>query len=464
LYTPAAGFTGEETFTYTIDDGSGQTATAKVTVVVNALNAPPTAVDDSFTFDEDPGAKTLSVLVNDTDADGDTLTISAIGATDKGGTLAIAQDMKSLTYTPAANFNGIETFTYTIDDGKGGTDTAQVMINLAAINDPPPVANDEFKIEEDSGKQTFDVLKNDLELPNPDGAEPFIISAVDNTNASGKIELSEDKRTLFYTPAANFSGTDTFTYTVNDGVNATATATVTVTVDPVNDDPVGVDDKFTVERSSRDNKFDVLANDTDVDVGDKAALIITGFADVSNGGEITIAADKKSLTYTPAAGFVGDETFTYSIEDPAGGADEEVTVTVTVRPPVPGSLAGFVYVDGDNDGVKDSTEQPIAGVVIRLWGRDIFNQPVDRTTTTGANGAYRFDGVLAGSYVIEEIQPVEHSDGKETVGSIGGAASLAAGHDQFFLTLAAGQNGTNYNFGERGLKPQFIGRPNFFVP
>jgi hypothetical protein len=85
-------------------------------------------------------------------------------------------------------------------------------------------------------------------------------------------------------------------------------------------------------------------------------------------------------------------------------------------------------------------------------------------TTTDASGAYRFNGVLAGSYVIEEIQPVGYTDGTETRGTLNGTSSGTAGHDQFFLTLAAGQNGTNYNFGERGLRSEFIGRPNFFVP
>jgi hypothetical protein len=193
-------------------------------------------------------------------------------------------------------------------------------------------------------------------------------------------------------------------------------------------------------------------------------LTITGVNGISGGGQVDIAADKKSLSYTPAPGFVGEETFTYSLADPDGGADQEVKVTITVRPPLTGSLSGFVYVDSDNDGVKDSGEQALAGVTIRLWGKDIFGTAIDTTTTTDATGAYRFTGILAGGYVIEEVQPVERSDGAETVGSAGGMAGSTAGRDQFYLALGAGVNGANYNFGERGLRPEFIGRPNFFVP
>jgi hypothetical protein len=198
--------------------------------------------------------------------------------------------------------------------------------------------------------------------------------------------------------------------------------------------------------------------DNDDDVEDDPVTI----SDVTQpeNGAVAIAADGKSLSYTPAVGFVGVDTFTYTVEDLNGGADEEVSVTVTVRGPAQGSLSGFVYVDSDNDGVKDSGEQALAGVTIRLWGTDIFKAKVDITTTTDATGAYRFNGVLAGSYVIEEVQPFQYSDGKETAGTAGGTA----GSDQFFLALGAGWHGANYNFAERGLRPEFIGRANFFVP
>jgi hypothetical protein len=457
-YTPAAGFSGTETFNYTIDDGTGQTATATVTMTVTALNAPPAAVDDTFNVDEDT-TKTLTVLDNDDDPDDDTLTITAFSAADKGGTVAIAGDGKSLTYTPALNFNGNETFTYTISDGKGGNDTAQVTITVVPVNDPPPVQDDAFTVAEDSSKQELDVLKNDLELPNPDGVESFLIDAVGAGNKGGTIERSADFKRLIYTPAANFSGPETFTYTVRDSANQTATATVTMTVTGVNDAPTGVADKFSFDRNSVNNFLNVLLNDSDIE---QDPLNIAKVTQPANGA-VAIESDGRGLRYTPNIGFVGVETFTYTVEDPSGGASE-VTVTVTVVGPTPGSLSGFVYVDSDSDGVKDNGEQALAGVTIRLWGRDIFKAEVDITTTTDATGAYRFNGILAGSYVIEEVQPVQYSDGNETVGNVGGAASLAAGHDQFFLALAAGQNGTNYNFGERGLRPEFIGRPNFFVP
>ena len=102
----------------------------------------------------------------------------------------------------------------------------------------------------------------------------------------------------------------------------------------------------------------------------------------------------------------------------------------------------------------------LANVSIRLWGKDVSGQDVNITTTTDSTGAYRFDNVAPGSYVIEESQPSPYLDGAESPSKPG----VVSGHDQFFITLAAGQNITGNNFGERGLRPEFIGRPNFFEP
>jgi hypothetical protein len=456
IYTPAANFAGSETFTYTIDDGSGMTAMATVTVTVTNTQDPPSANDDAINVNEDTPTP-LNVLANDTDPDpGATLTITAVSATDHGGTVTIADDGLSLLYSPLSNFHGMETFSYTISDGNGGSDTAMVTITVVSVNDPPPIANDTFNVPEDSEEFELDVLENDLALSNPDGTETIIIESVSAGSEGGKIEIADDELSLLYTPVANFVGSETFTYTITDPGGQTSTGTVTVTVTSVNDIPVLTADSFTVPSGSANNSFDVLANDTDADPS--TTLTITAVSATDHGGTVSIV-NGQSLNYTPAAGFVGDETFTYTVSDGNGGsATQMVTVTVTAAPT--GSLSGFVYVDADNDGSKDTGEQGLAGVAIRLWGRDIFGEFVDRTTTTDANGAYRFDGVVAGSYVIEETQPAGFADSKESLGTMGGAA----GQDQFFLALGEGENGTNYNFAERTIQSALIGRHNFFRP
>jgi hypothetical protein len=212
-----------------------------------------------------------------------------------------------------------------------------------------------------------------------------------------------------------------------------------------------------VNRDTTNNTLNVLANDSAApDTGE--TLTITAVGATNRGGTVTIAPDGKSLRYTPAVGFSGVETFTYTVSDGAVTATQ--TVNVTVRALAPSSLAGFVYVDANNNAIKENGEQALANVTIRLWGTDVLGHSVNITTTTDSTGAYRFTGVMPGSYVIEETQPNIYMDGAESLGTQGGVA----GHDQFFIALAAGQNGTGNNFGERGLRPEFIGRPNFFLP
>lgn len=111
------------------------------------------------------------------------------------------------------------------------------------------------------------------------------------------------------------------------------------------------------------------------------------------------------------------------------------------------SLAGFVYVDSDNDGNKDSGESGISGVTLRLLGTDAFGRAVDRTTTTNSNGAYSFGDLVPGTYRIAESQPSAYDDGIDSIGSLGG---VRIGNDLIEqIAVGQSQNGVDYNFGER---------------
>ena len=137
-YTPNANFNGSDSFTYTVSDGNGGTDTATVNVTVNPVNDAPVANNDSATTDEDTPV-TVNVVANDTDVEGDTLTVSAVtqGA---NGTVTFAGGC--VTYTPNGNFNGSDSFTYTVSDGNGGTDTATVNVTVNPVNDAPVAADD----------------------------------------------------------------------------------------------------------------------------------------------------------------------------------------------------------------------------------------------------------------------------------------------------------------------------------
>ena len=261
-YTPAENFNGTDTFTYTASNGT-ESATATVTVTINAVNDVPTAVEDMATTTEDTPV-TINLLTNDSDTDDDAvLSIGTVG-TPINGTVETGPDDASIIYTPAENFNGTDTFTYTVSDGTD-TATAAVTVTIAPVNDPPVPADDTATTEEDT-TVTISVLENDT-----DADEEGLGIATVGAAANGVVEIGPDLTTVIYTPAENFNGTDSFTYTVTDDLENT-TATVTVTVNALNDVPSATDDTATTTEDTPVT-INVLANDSDADDG--ALLNIT---------------------------------------------------------------------------------------------------------------------------------------------------------------------------------------------
>jgi hypothetical protein len=312
-YTPNANFNGTDTFVYRVTDFDGDSDMATVTVTVTPANDPPDARDDTATTPEDT-AVTIPVLANDVDPDGDALTVTAV--TQPANGMVVINADNTVTYTPAMNFNGTDTFTYTISDGML-TDTATVTVTVTPANDPPDARDDTATTPEDTAV-TIPVLANDVD---PDG-DALTVTAVTQP-ANGMVVINADN-TVTYTPAMNFNGTDTFTYTISDG-QLTDTATVTVTVTPQNDAPDARDDAATTVVNTPVT-IPVLANDVDPD-GDP--LTVTAVTTPANGA-VVINADN-TVTYTPNLGFTGTDTFTYTISDP-GGLMDTATVTVTVMP------------------------------------------------------------------------------------------------------------------------------------
>ena len=152
-YTPYLDATGADSFAYTIRDDSGDTDTATVTITITADNDPPVATGDARTVLEDSGANTINVLANDTDLDGDSLTITGVGAAPKGSTAIVGGT--SVTYTPDQDANGSDSFTYTISDGNGGTATATVSITITLVNDAPILAiGGNQSVAEDAGAES----------------------------------------------------------------------------------------------------------------------------------------------------------------------------------------------------------------------------------------------------------------------------------------------------------------------
>ena len=314
-YWPSPGFSGTDSFNYTISDGLGGTAVASVNLTVTP-NTPPVAIIDLVTIAEGISIF-INVLGNDFDADGDQLSVTAV-TQPANGTATL--EGGGVRYTPNTGYLGTDNFTYTINDGYGGTDTQDVRMTVVE-RDSAPVAFDD-----DVGALTGETVRiyplfNDLDA---DGHDLIIIRVTPSAN--GSTHIVEDVPTIIeYTSTIGFIGTDSFKYTVSDGHGGEDDATVTVNVRETNTYPVAVNDYATTEESTP-LFINVLANDSDAD-GDP--LYILGPSD-----DNAVQKDN-GIWYTPPAGFTGIATFGYTVWDgieysDIGYTDGNATVTVLV--------------------------------------------------------------------------------------------------------------------------------------
>ncbi|MCH2181060.1 MAG: S8 family serine peptidase [Mariniblastus sp.] len=189
--------------------------------ITSSTNNPPNAVNDSATVNED-NSVAIAVLSNDSDPDGDALNLQSYGQPSNG---TVSDNGSVITYTPSANFNGTDSFNYTINDGNGNTDTATVFVTINAVNDSP-VANDDQANTDEDVPVDVNVLANDSDI---DGDSLFISSLSQPSNGS---VVDNGDGTVTYTPNSGYFGSDSFTYTVSDG-DLTDTATVNLSVNEV---------------------------------------------------------------------------------------------------------------------------------------------------------------------------------------------------------------------------------------
>lgn len=325
-YSPAPNFAGVERIPYTVIDGNGGESTATITVTVVNSNDPPTLTNDTFAVNPNTANNPLDVLANDSalpDA-GETLVINSVSAP-LNGSVTIDASGVLLRYSPNAGYLGPDSFTYTVRDSNGGESTATINITVTVLNNPPIAAADAYNINRNSTGNRLRVLLNDTFAP--DVNEVLSITGVTTPTRGGSVTAADNNTVLLYTPAPQFSGVETFNYTITDGRGGTATGVVTITVGNFNSQPITTNDAFTFLQNTVDNPLDVLVNDIDPDGTD--ILTISSVGPTSSGGLVTISPDRLSLLYTPPTPFLGVETFTYIADDGRGGL-EEATVTITI--------------------------------------------------------------------------------------------------------------------------------------
>jgi gliding motility-associated-like protein len=393
-YTPDLNFNGSDTFTYVICDGGTPNLcdTATVIITVNPINDAPIAVDDAVTTPEETPI-IISVLANDTDAEGNIDPTPAVINGPSNGVITVNTD-GTITYTPNAGFNGLDTFTYVICDSGLPVlcDTAIVIVTVNPVNDPPVAVDDNITTPEDN-PVIINVLANDTDPEGNIVPTPAIIDGPDNGTATVNAD-----GTITYTPNSNYTGTDTFVYVIcDDGIPSLCdTAVVVVTITPVADPPVLTPGPVTTAEDSTVTACFPFVTDNGLD---SVSVNIT--CGPSNGTIGTIYTDNGSvcITYTPNLNYNGPDSVCITLCDLNNGicVTEVIPITVTPLEDPCYWIKGFSpNGDGQNDNLFINCNESFPDATLNVfnrWGDEVWR----------SNGHYNND--WNGTNMVGEVLP-----------------------------------------------------------
>ncbi|MEY2573338.1 MAG: large repetitive protein, partial [Verrucomicrobiota bacterium] len=339
------------------DDGHGGTFAKQFTITANNINEAPTATDQAVSTNEDTP---LAVTLTGTDPEADSLTFSHDATSTNGGT--ITGSGASVTYTPASQYSGSDTFGFTVDDGHGHTDTGTITIIVNSVNDAPVAQADSYTTNEDTPLTVAapGVLANDSDVDSP------TITAVLVTGPANATSFALNSNGSFnYTPVANYNGSDSFTYKANDGSLDSNTVTVSLTINAVNDSPTATDQAGLT--TNEDTALPITLAGTDPD-GDSLTFAV----DQPAHGSIS-PTNSSSVTYTPNANYCGPDSFTFHTNDAsAQSANGTISITVNCLNDPPSFTKG-----GDQTVNEDASAQTVPG-----WATAISAGPADESGQT----------------------------------------------------------------------------------
>lgn len=291
--------------------------------IVNAeVNRGPVAVDDTVaTVAEDAPSFIIAfadILGNDTDADLDTLSITAVSNA-IGGTVEIVAG-EGVRFTPAANFNGPASFEYTVSDGRNGSDLGKVSFTVTAVNDAPATTPANVSTDEDTA------FVGQVAATDVDGdALTYSVGTGLQAPRHGTVTVDANGQ-YTYTPAPNFNGNDSFVIKVSDGIAPPVDAVINVTVAPVNDAPTVISPA--TAQTDEDTPVIGQISASDID-GDTLTYTVGSGAQAAQNGTVTVDANGR-YTYTPALNFNGSDSFVIKVSD--GTAVVDAVVNVNIAP------------------------------------------------------------------------------------------------------------------------------------
>ncbi|EFL88256.1 tandem-95 repeat protein, partial [Ahrensia sp. R2A130] len=360
-YTPNADYNGSDTISYAVEDGNGGIANGTVDITINPINdAPDAGTPTAQTTQEDVSIGSIDVLAAANDPDGDVLSILPGSVSATNGTVTINVD-QTLSYTPDANFDGIDTITYMIDDGNGGQTAGSVLVTVNDEN-AAPVAGTPAAVstDEDVALASIDVVSS---ATDQDG-DPLIVDPGSQSALNGTVTINGDG-TLNYIPDADFVGNDTISYIISDGRGGTSAGSIGVTVSPVNDAPT-------------------------LDLGDTENVVVnSNFQPVS-------PADWANWTETGTFSSSGAAAFAPTMVVDGSGATASVTQTgLTGLNDGPGAFGaaivrmsvGFNEAGGSNSIQQQEVRVTIGGVDYAVITSPSDTTPVSIQYLNGASGS-----------------------------------------------------------------------------
>jgi len=312
------------------------------------VNNAPTGTADNATTDED-NAVAINVLANDSDSDNslNAASVSITSAPSHGST-RINTGTGVITFTPDANYNGSDSFTYTVDDVLGSTSAnTAVNVSINAVNDAPVAVADVVNTATGTAVN-ISVGANDTDVDTGDSVDTATISLVTlPVNGSAVVSAGQ----VVYTPVANFSGSDSFTYQIDDQNGATSNvATVKINVSGVNSAPTAVNDSGTTDEDTAVN-INLINNDSDADGSVEVSSVAIIEQPVNGSVNVDVSGQ---ATYTPDADYHGSDSFTYVVQDNGGATSNVATVTLTVN-----SINDAPAANSDTVSIQESTPYKI---------------------------------------------------------------------------------------------------------
>ncbi len=355
-YTPSKDYHGSDQFTFVANDGTADSPLATISIAVSASNDAPVALAASYKTAEDAP---IEIEIVGTDPEGATLNYTIVTGPTHG---SLAGTPPNVTYSPVTNYHGPDSFTFMVNDGTLNSQPATVSISVTPVNDVPVAAGKAATTDEDT---PVAITLSGTDTEN----NPLTFTIV---NGPAKGTLSGTAPNLIYSPGADLSGNDSFTYQVNDGAATSGEATVSITIRPVNDEPVANSKSV---NTTEDTALPIVLGGSDKDLNPLTFTVIAG---PSKG---TLSGTPPNLTYNPAKNFNGSDQFTFVAND--GTVDSPlatISIVVSASNDAPVALAATHETEEDTP------------LEIEIGGTDPEGATLDFTIVTGPT-----HGSLAGT-------------------------------------------------------------------